>query len=92
MYDDLLGKKNKKQRGVVVVQEIEWDDEKKELTTTAEEAFEVELDEDGNINKVGDIEIEPSQDIASQCPYNILDGIDGDECANCQIDCMYAFI
>lgn len=63
MYDDLLGEKKKKTKGIVIIQEVEWDDENKELKTTATDAFEVELDEDGNIKTVDEIEIEPSQDI-----------------------------
>ena len=49
MYDDLLGKPKKAEKGVVNIQEIEWDDEKKEMTVTSESEIDVEIDEDGNI-------------------------------------------
>lgn len=49
MYDDLLGPKKKTEKGVVIIQDVEWDEEKKEIITTTEQVIEVEIDEDGNI-------------------------------------------
>lgn len=50
MYDDLLGEpKPKPERGTVVIQEVEWDEENKELITTSEQEVEVEITEDGEI-------------------------------------------
>lgn len=48
MYDDLLGKRKKKTKLEVIVQDCDWDDEKKEVIVKRE--YKIECDENGVVN------------------------------------------
>ena len=65
MYDDLLGKKKKKEKGTVIIQDCDWDDENKKVIVKSQKEIEVEIEEDGNIKAIQKNwnDIEPSQDI-----------------------------
>ena len=48
MYDDLLGKKPKKEKGIVIIEDCDWDDKNKKVIVKKRTKHEIDIEVDEN--------------------------------------------
>lgn len=48
MYDDLLGKKRKTEKGIVIIEDCDWDDENKKVIVKKRTVHEIDIEVDEN--------------------------------------------